>query len=154
MRQLRFVLRFVVVLALPLAAALPSRPAASEVLITEIEGNMPAGADVALPLRNVTRGPLVEQVTPDPTARVHSPLPLKIKFAGRNNAKIDPADIKATYLKKTPIDVSERLRKHAAPDGIEMPEAEAPPGTHIIRLEVKDSQGRTTTTLIKLVIER
>jgi hypothetical protein len=29
-----------------------------------------------------------------------------------------------------------------------------PPGTHLIRLEVKDSQGRTGTALIKLVVER
>jgi hypothetical protein len=35
-----------------------------------------------------------------------------------------------------------------------MPEAEAPPGTHMIRLEVKDSQGRTATALITLVAER
>ena len=36
---------------------------------------MPAGDDVALPLRNVTRGPLVEQVTPDPAASVPLPSP-------------------------------------------------------------------------------
>ncbi|MGZ3234789.1 MAG: hypothetical protein ACXU7O_08830 [Croceibacterium sp.] len=154
MLRRRFTYLFVLLLALPLASVLSSGPAASEVLISETEGNMPAGDDVALPLRNVTRGPLVEQVTPDPGASVHSPLPLKIKFAGRNNAKVDPAGIKATYLKKTPIDLSERLRKHAAPDGIEMHDAEVPPGTHVIRLDVKDSQGRTTSTLIKLVVER
>ncbi len=141
-------------LALPFALALSARQAACEVLITEAEASVPAGTDAALPLRNVTRGPMVEQVTPDPTASVHSPLSLKIKFAGRNNATIDPASIKATYLRKSPIDLSERLRKHAAPDGIDMRDAEAPPGTHVIRLEVKDNKGRTSTALIKLVVER
>src|SRR5260370_25190762 len=101
------------------ALALYCGPAASEVLITEAEANMPAAIDAALPRRNVTRAPLVEQVSPSPDAGVHSPLPLKIKFTAHNKATIDPANVKATYLRKTPIDLTERLRKHAAPDAIE-----------------------------------
>ena len=142
---------------LPAAAAvlfLCCCPAAAEVLITEAEAGLPPAADAALDLRNVTRAPSIEQVAPGANAHVHSPLALKIKFAARNNAKIDPANVKVTYVKKTPVDLTERLRKRVTADGIEMPDAEAPPGTHVIRLEVKDSQGRTGVAFIKLVVER
>jgi hypothetical protein len=129
-------------------------PAAAEALITEAEAGLPPATDAALDLRNVTRAPSIEQASPTANAHVRSPLALKVKFSARNNAKIDPVNVKVTYIKKTPVDLTERLRKRVTADGIEMPDAEVPPGTHLIRLEVKDSQGRTGTALIKLVVER
>jgi hypothetical protein len=40
----------------------------------------------------------------------------------------------------------------AEADGIEMANAEIPPGTHYLRINLKDKQDRTSTTTIKLVV--
>ena len=81
-----------------------------------------------------------------------SPLPLKVKFVARNNVAIDPASVKVTYLKSQNVDLTERVKKHLTADGIDMASAEIPPGTHLLRINLKDKQDRTTTATIKLVV--
>jgi hypothetical protein len=127
--------------------------ASAEVLITASEAAQPPTGDVAMNLRGITRGPTVDQISPSATAGVHSPLELKIKFAAHNGAKVDPAAVKVIYEKKTPIDLTDRLRKYTTSDGIDMPDAEVPPGTHTLRLELKDSLGRTSVSEVKFVVQ-
>jgi hypothetical protein len=127
--------------------------ASAEVLITASEAAQPSSGDVAMSLRGITRGPSIDQVLPSATAGAHSPLELKIKFAAHNGAKVDPAAVKVIYEKKTPIDLTDRLRKYTTSDGIDMPDAEVPPGTHTLRLELKDSLGRTSVSEVKLVVQ-
>ena len=103
--------------------------------------------------RGITRGPGVEQVSPALGSHdIKSPVPLKIKFVGRNNISIDPATVKLTYLKSPAVDLTERVKPHVTKDGIDMPQAEMPPGTHFIRLDLKDTEGRSTSTTISLVV--
>ena len=81
-----------------------------------------------------------------------SPLSLRVKFQIRNNVEIDLASIKLTYLKARPIDLTDRIKAHIKPDGIEMNGAEVPPGTHSLRLDLKDKQGRVAAAIIKLTV--
>ncbi len=127
--------------------------ASAEVLISASEAAQPPSRDVGMNLRGITRGPSVDLLSPSPTGGVHSPLELKIKFAAHNGAKVDPAAVKVVYEKQTPIDITDRLRKYTSSDGIDMPDAEVPPGTHMLRLELKDSLGRTSVSEIKLVVQ-
>ncbi len=127
--------------------------ASAEVLISKSEAAQPPSRDVSMNLRGITRGPSVDQISPSPTAGAHSPLELKIKFAAHNGAKVDPAAVKVLYEKQTPIDLTDRLRKYTSSDGIDMPDAEVPPGTHVLRLELKDSLGRTSVSEVKLVVQ-
>ena len=129
------------------------RSNAADVLITQAEANLPSPGDSMMATRGLTRGPGVEQLTPDPDSKgVKSPLPLKIKFVGRNNVAIDPASVKVTYLRTPSVDLTERIKAHLTPDGIDMKEVEVPPGTHVLRLDVRDQQGRTSTATIKLTV--
>jgi hypothetical protein len=127
-------------------------PANTEVLITQAESELPATPNVAMTTRGITRGPGIEQASPNPDQRVVSPLPLKIRFQIRNKIEIDPASIKLVYLKATPVDLTDRIKAHIKPDGIEMDQAEVPPGAHSLRLDLKDKQGRTATAIIKLTV--
>ncbi|KAJ8136276.1 hypothetical protein OY671_010511, partial [Metschnikowia pulcherrima] len=43
-----------------------------------------------------------------------------------------------------------RLKPFVKPDGIDMPDAELPAGDHIIRVDVKDSEGRSASTSFTL----
>lgn len=145
------------VLSLVLAWACTQSPpvGAGQMLISEAEARLPSSSDTALTMRGLTRGPAVEQVSPDPGgAPVKSPLPLKIKFVTRNNAAIDPGSVKITYVKAPTIDLTARIKANITADGIELMDAEVPPGTHLLRVEVKDSQGRASAATIKLSIEK
>jgi hypothetical protein len=131
-----------------------SGPALSgDVLITEAEASLPSPGDAMMATRGLTRGPAVEQVAPDPDSKgVKSPLPLNIRFVGRNNVAIDPASVKLVYLRSPSVDLTERIKAHVTPDGIEMSDVEVPPGTHVLRLDVRDAQGRASTATIKLTV--
>ena len=141
----------ILVVALGLAAVAPGLSMAADVLITEAEANLPSPGDALMATRGLTRGPAVEQVAPDPDAKaVKSQLPLKIRFVGRNNVAVDPASVKITYLRTPSVDLTARLKAHLTPDGIEMSAVEVPPGTHVLRVDVRDAQGRASTGTIKL----
>ena len=142
-----------VIVAVFAAFLLLGEKAPADVLITPAEAALPSSADVRLDLRGITRGPSLDQVSPKPATSVRSPFALKIKFAPHNNAKVDVAAARVTYLKVPPVDLTGRLRKYTGSDGIDMPNAEAPPGTHLLRVELKDSLGRTSVSVIKLIVE-
>jgi hypothetical protein len=148
--------RFPVLCGIAILALSPLRPAsAADVLITEAEANLPSPVDVSLTTRGLTRGPVVEQVTPDPDAApVKSPLLLKIKFQTRNNVPIDKDSVKLTYVRTPGVDLTSRIKAHIGDDGIDMKQAEVPPGNHVIRIELKDQQGRSSSTTIKLSVAK
>ncbi len=135
------------------ALVLLGAQARAEVLITANEAAQPPSSDVSMNVRGITRGPSVDQISPSPTAAVHSPFELKLKFTAHNNAKVDPAAVKVIYEKQAPIDLTDRLRKYMSSDGIDMPDAEVPPGTHLLRVELKDSLGRTSVGEVKLRVQ-
>ena len=142
-----------IVFAVFTAFLLLGETAPADVLITPAEAALPPSADVGLDLRGITRGPSLDQLAPKPNVNVRSPFALKIKFSPHNNAKVDVAAARVIYLKLPPVDLTGRLKKYIGSDGIDMPNAEAPPGTHLLRVEVKDSLGRTSVSLIKLIVE-
>jgi hypothetical protein len=129
-----------------------ARPAIAEVLITKAEAELPATPNIAMTTRGLTRGPGIEQLSPHPDRSVSSPFSLKIKFQIRNNVEIDLGSIKLTYLKAKPIDLTDRIKVYIKPDGIEFNAAEVPPGTHSLRLDLKDKQGRVASAIIKLMV--
>jgi hypothetical protein len=71
-----------------------------------------------------------------------SPLNLKVKLQAFGGAKIDPDSIVVTYKKTPMIDITQRIMPYISADGIEVPEAEVPPGLHEFRIELRDKEGR------------
>lgn len=136
--------------AVALLAGLPN--AQAEVLITKAEAELPTATGFGSTPRGLTRGPGVEQLSPSPLKSMASPIPLLIKFVPRNNVAIDPASVKLTYLKSKPVDLTKRILSHVTEDGIDMSQAEVPPGTHVMRIEVMDKEGRSGSAIIKLVV--
>jgi hypothetical protein len=127
--------------------------ARAEVLITASEAAEPPTSDVRMNVRGITRGPSIDQISPSPTTTVHSPLELRIRFTTHNSAKVDPSDVRVIYEKQTLIDLTDRLRKYVTGEGIDMPDAEVPPGTHLLRVEVTDSLGRKSVSEVKLLVQ-
>jgi hypothetical protein len=100
----------------------------------------------------VSRGPSITVVSPKPDAPLRSPFRLQLKFEGRGGAQVDAETLKLTYARTPAIDLTARVKPFANPSGIDLPEASVPPGTHTIRAEVKDKDGRsgTLTFVIKV----
>jgi hypothetical protein len=119
--------------AASLVAVQPVR-AANLVLITADEAKLPPpkGA-IPISARGVTRGPKVELVS---NGAIQSPAPLQLKFQ--------------TFG----VDLTPRLKPFVTATGINVPAAELPPGEHIVRIDIKDSDGRTGTGNFMLKVEK
>lgn len=143
------------VAALGLFSAVLASPLQAEVLITEKEAALPAAADTGLTFRGVTRGPKIKLVSPAPGAgTVTSPVSLKLEFQSFGGAKIDTSSVKTTYLKSPSVDLSTRMQKFVKENGIDMDGAIIPPGEHVIKVDLKDTDGRAGSTSIKINVAK
>lgn len=135
-----------------IVAASPSTKAvAGQVLITEQEAKLPpAKGAFSVATRGITRGPRIDYVAD--TSGLHSPIRLQLKFESFGGAKIDANTLKVTYLKNPDVDLTDRVKPFVQPTGIDMPDAVLPPGDHTLRVDVKDSDGRTATSSFVLKI--
>lgn len=124
---------------------------AGQILITEQEATLPPpkGA-VAVATRGITRGPKIDPVSK--LDGVKSPIRLQLKFESFGGATIDTKSLKVTYLKSPSVDLTSRVQPFIQPTGIDMPDATLPPGEHQLRVDVKDSDGRTATANVVLKI--
>jgi hypothetical protein len=130
-----------VVVGCAVAALLGANAASAFQFITEKEAALPLNLD---PKRGITRGPIIIALSPAPgSGLVTSPLHFKVKFEGRGGAKIDAESTLVTYEKLPAVDLTQRIRAFVGPDGIDVENAEVPPGTHRIRIDVRDTDGRT-----------
>jgi hypothetical protein len=125
---------------------------AAQVLITQEEAKLPPprgaiGAD----RRGITRGPKVGFVASG--EQVHSPMHLQLKFEPFGGAKIDTDSVKITYLRTPNVDLTARVKPFIQPNGIDIPDVEVPAGEHMVRVDIKDSDGRigTTSFVLKVV---
>lgn len=120
-------------------------------LITEEEAKLPPpkGA-VAADRRGILRGPKVEFVSPGES--VASPLKLQLKFESFGGAKIDPESVKVIFLRTPNVDLTPRVKPFVQADGINMQDAELPPGEYTVRVDIKDSDGRPGTAIFTLKV--
>ncbi len=132
-----------------LMAAVPA--SAGTVLISADEAKLPPpkGA-IAVATRGITRGPKIAYV--GAADETKSPMRLQLKFESFGGAKIDTDSLKVTYIKSPSVDLTPRLKPFVKPDGIDMPDAELPAGDHVIRVDVKDLEGRTASTSFTLKV--
>jgi len=111
-------------------------------LITDDEAKRPAAA--ALTFRaGISRGPGIELLSPKPSEKsVLSPVHLQLKFEGHGGAQIDEASFKLIDACNPAVDLTDRVKDFTKATGIDVPEADIPPGTYTIHAEVKDNEGR------------
>ena len=126
-------------------ALIPARSQAGTILITEQEASLPNGRAGATS-RGITRGPSVELVQPAEAA--HSPVHFQVRFQAFGGNKIDLDTLRVSYLKSPEVDLMPRLMRFVQRSGIDIPDAEIPPGEHSFRIEVSDSEGRTRSSIL------
>jgi hypothetical protein len=139
-------------IVLAAAAMSVSVPAyAAQVLITEEEAKLPPprGA-IATDRRGITRGPKIELIAE--AQPIHSPMHLQLKFESYGGAKIDPDSVKVTYLRTPNVDLTGRVKAFVQTTGIDIPDVQLPAGDHMVRVDIKDSDGRFGSTSFILKI--
>jgi hypothetical protein len=101
--------------------------------------------------RGITRGPKI--IVLDESGSHSSPIHFQLKFQPLGGSTIDLDGLKVTYLKQPNVDLTPRVKPFAQQTGIDMPDALLPPGDHLVRIDVKDSEGRVSTIsfLLKIV---
>lgn len=114
---------------------------------------MPA-ASGALATRGISRGPAVKLESPEADTPVVAPFEFKVNFEARGDAKIDPSSVKVIYMKSPFVDLTPRLKNAISAYGIDFSKADVPPGTHAIRITVKDTDGRETNSVVNLVVNK
>ncbi len=122
-------------------------------LISAQEAALPE-ASGSLATRGISRGPSVKLASPEADAPIASPFDFKVNFEARGDTKIDPDSVKVTYMKTPFVDLTPRLKKAIGASGIDFAKASVPPGTHVIRVSVKDSDGRETNSVVNLVVSK
>lgn len=124
-------------------------PASAVTLIKSEEAKLAPGPGV-LATRGISRGPAIKLLSPLENGQVTSPFNLKIGFEARGGAQIDPAATKIIYLKSKPVDLLPRVKTALTEKGIDLADAETPPGEHQIQITVQDSEGRISNSVIQL----
>jgi hypothetical protein len=132
------------VTAMPLSASAAPLITAEEAALPPQKGAVPNTG------RGITRGPKIQ--VPEATAAQASPLRFQIKFQTFGGSSIDLEALKVTYLKSPVVDLTPRIKPFAQAAGIDMPDAQLPPGEHLVRVDVKDSDGRPASVSFLLKI--
>jgi hypothetical protein len=145
---LRFDMRMC--LSLVMLVAWMSTARAGIVLITAEEARLPPPQNAAWS-RGITRAPRIELAAAD-DGHLHSPIHFQLRLHAFGGASIDVGSVEVTYLRISNIDLTPRLRPFIRATGIDVPEAEIPPGEHMIRVNVRDSEGRQATSNFVLSI--
>jgi hypothetical protein len=147
----RTILLGLVAASLLMPSLLVSAPSHATQLITEEEAKLPPpkGA-VAADRRGILRGPKVEYISPGNS--VSSPMRLQLKFEAFGGAKIDPDSVKVLVLRTPNVDLTPRVKPFVHADGINMQDAELPPGEYTVRVDIKDSDGRPGTAVFTLKV--
>jgi hypothetical protein len=136
------------------------RPAEEAVvLITEQEAALPSEGRTPVMLagnnvtdqRGITRNPKIELVSP--SAASSSPLiHFEIRFSAVHGSRIDPAQVRISYLKQPAIDLTPRVAAFIRSDGIDVPSAQVARGTHKLQIDIVDGEGRKSSKQVTLEI--
>ena len=87
------------------------------------------------------------------TGAIRSPVRFQLKFQTYGGSKVDLEAVQATYLRTPSVDLTPRIKPFVNATGIDVPAAELPPGEHIVRIDIKDSDGRAATANFVLKVE-
>ena len=131
-----------------------SAVATAEPLITAEEAARPSSVIPETSSRGIARGPAVNWLLPDPGAPITSPFELKVQFEARQDAKIDFDSIQVVYLKDPNVDLTPRLGQSITSKGIFSKEVEVPPGNHVLRVSVRDQEGRLTNKQVTISVKK
>ena len=67
-------------------------------------------------------------------------------------SKIDASSVKVTYLRKPAVDLTQRLKSAISESGISLTDAHVPAGSHDLKIDVTDAEGRTKSETVSFTV--
>ncbi len=122
-------------------------------LISEEEAQLPA-MSAKRATRGITRAPSIKMVSPPAEGQIKAPFAMKIDFQPHGGATIDASTVKLTYLRKPTVDLTPRIKAYITVAGISVANVNVPAGTHDIRIDVADSDGRTKSEIVSFTVAK
>jgi hypothetical protein len=114
-----------------------SIPAHAVTLINSAEAALPDPPPLELSVRGVDAMSGFVQMLPPKHAVARSHFHMLIRF----EAVCNPSSVVMTLVKQPSVDLTARIRPYLSSQGIDVPDAEAPPGDYKIRLIYRDTTG-------------
>jgi hypothetical protein len=112
-------------------------------LITKEEASFPPGTQTEP--RGPMPGPTIEVKWPPADVRQKSPLRLVVTFTTHSGSPVDKESVRLIYIKNPLVELTNRIHDFITPTGIEVRDAQVPPGSHTIRIQLKDLAGRASS---------
>jgi hypothetical protein len=127
--------------------------ASATTLVTVQESNLPP--DDSRTRSAIERGPDIIAVYPAPkSGAIQSPFDFRVKFQAHGNTQIDFDSLTIVYKRVPAIDLTARVKPFVRSDGIDMPIAEVPPGSHRILILIRDTAGHEGQADIRFDVEK
>jgi hypothetical protein len=127
--------------------------AAAFELITAAEAALPPGKFPSVVLHgSPTRRPDITIISPSGAGAIYSPLDFKLRFSAFGGAAIDPGSVVITYVKQPNIDITPRIKAFITASGIDIAQAEVPPGEHKFWVELKDTYGNSNAHRVEFLV--
>lgn len=122
-------------------------------LISPDEAAMAPATDEGIRSRGLgDAGPGIDIVRPAEGAVVPSPAEIIIKFLPKSGP-INLESLKVKLLKFVSIDLTDRLKPFLNTEGIAVKDAKVPGGTYRVRIDLSDTQGKTSTREISFEVK-
>lgn len=104
--------------------------------------------------KGISRGPVIRVMAPVAGSHLTTPFALKIAFEAHGGARIKLESFRISYPRNPSIDLAARIQPGLSETGIDLPGVELPPGEHVFKITLADSEGRQNTAVISLTVAR
>jgi hypothetical protein len=121
-------------------------------LITPEEAALAPAPEEEIRSRGLTdAGPMIDVVKPTEGGEGQSPLEILIHFVPRSES-VNLSSLRVSVIKLFSIDITDRVRPYATPEGIQLKEAKVPSGKHRVRISLSDHNGGTSVREISFEV--
>ncbi len=123
----------------------------SVVLVTEEEAALPdAPPEVE---RQPCTKPYIEISSPQDKKAYRAPLPIEVLFTPSTGHRIEVSKTRVRLLKGfVPIDLTQRVKEFLTAEGVSMPRADLPRGTHRVKITVEDTSGASCSKMVEFTV--
>jgi hypothetical protein len=130
-------------------------PPQDDLLVTSEEAARP---DAVIRVhRGLFPGPSIKMTIPDEGATSQplvTPFRLRFEFTPRNDAKVDLASVRMTYLKTPAADLTPRILSSLSAAGINLAHVRLPPGRHSFTVSALDTNGNRGSATYTILVKR
>lgn len=118
------------------------------------------GAEFESPIKTINlseEGPDIVLLAPEEGGTYLSPIGIEIRFEPEQGTSVDLKTLKVTVVSTTAVgqfeaDITEDIVRYASEDGISAPNAEIPAGSHIVTIQVADSEQRLAERQLAITV--